>query len=493
MPGSNEYSVSPDVRTNTSESKPTLISKSNPTPETYQMQDFDMNTWVASVLKERYGTDGSNRDFRKLNRYLTSKEGLTALEQAKANHRASEMLKYTAAQQKQKASQNETNKQNNERVAPESVIKDKATSQVALKQPIKPKRTATNANVIAGAQTYKVESGNTLGQIVADYNKKNNANLRWQEVALWNNLDPAKMRIGQIIRFTEPGTSQTTPTEVKSNTTATPTVEAPAPVSNNEKSDSVMVQSMPNINSSDSLKVDSVSRDSALVLPVDTGNVVKAAVDTGNVVMPDSALLSSPDSVSISSKIPVATTRYPRNFTRSGQYFNYPTEQFMRDMKQYRDHLRSIVPEKIVSSNKQGGTMNRINYFQQGGAATSAQQGQADAFMQAILQGDPEAIAQLVEAANGGNGEAQQLIQTILNEEQKRNPKVAKAAQVIKQILGQATSAKWGSKLQYIRSLKYAKGGKACPACQTMKKGAEVEMKKCGGKKMKKRYFGGWL
>jgi hypothetical protein len=30
--------------------------------------------------------------------------------------------------------------------------------------------------------------------------------------------------------------------------------------------------------------------------------------------------------------------------------------------------------------------------------------------MQAILQGDPQAIAQLVEVANSGNGEAQQLI-----------------------------------------------------------------------------------
>ena len=59
---------------------------------------------------------------------------------------------------------------------------------------------------------------------------------------------------------------------------------------------------------------------------------------------------------------------------------------------------------------------------------------------------------------------------------------------------GQATAAKWGSKLNYIRSLKYAKGGKACPACE---KGApiKVEEKACGGKakKTKKRYFGGWL
>ena len=173
---------------------------------------------------------------------------------------------------------------------------------------------------------------------------------------------------------------------------------------------------------------------------------------------------------------------------------NDPIQQFMQEMNYWRNYFNSKrFNQNNISSNKQGGIMNRINYFQQGGAAPSAQQGQADAFMQAILQGDPQAISQLVEVANSGNSEAQQLIQTILKEEQKGNPNVAKAAQVIKQILGQATSAKWGSKLQYIRSLKYAKGGKTCPACQAMEKGAEVEMKKCGGKKMKKRYFGGYL
>jgi hypothetical protein len=51
------------------------------------MQDFDINAWVASVLKERYGTDYSNRDFRRLNRYVTSKEGMKALADARAAHK----------------------------------------------------------------------------------------------------------------------------------------------------------------------------------------------------------------------------------------------------------------------------------------------------------------------------------------------------------------------------------------------------------------------
>ena len=41
---------------------------------------------------------------------------------------------------------------------------------------------------------------------------------------------------------------------------------------------------------------------------------------------------------------------------------------------------------------------------------------------------------------------------------------------------GQATYAKWGSKLQYLKSLKYARGGKTCPAC--MKEGGETKKDK---------------
>ena len=136
---------------------------------------------------------------------------------------------------------------------------------------------------------------------------------------------------------------------------------------------------------------------------------------------------------------------------------------------------------------KQGGTMNRIKYFQQGGPAQ--QQGAQDvqkqvvALVQAAMQGDEKAnqtVTQIMEAAKAGDPQATQLAQLI--------------QQVVQQMKGQATAAKWGSKLNYIRSLKYAKGGKACPECG---KGAplKVEEKACGGKakKAKKHYFGGWL
>ena len=136
---------------------------------------------------------------------------------------------------------------------------------------------------------------------------------------------------------------------------------------------------------------------------------------------------------------------------------------------------------------KQGGTMNRIKYFQQGGP--TQQQGAQDiqqqvvALVQAAMQGDEKAnqtVTQIMEAAKAGDPQATQLAQLI--------------QQVVQQMKGQATAAKWGSKLNYIRSLKYAKGGKACPECGKSAP-LKVEEKACGGKakKAKKHYFGGWL
>lgn len=140
-----------------------------------------------------------------------------------------------------------------------------------------------------------------------------------------------------------------------------------------------------------------------------------------------------------------------------------------------------------VYKNKQGGTMNKIKYFQQGGQPT-AQAGQQDmqqqvvALVQAAMQGDQKAtqtVNKIMEAAKAGDKQAMQLAQMI--------------QQVAQKMQGQATAAKWGAKLSYIRSLKYARGGKTCPACQAAEKGDKIEKKACGGKKAKKHYFGGWL
>lgn len=163
------------------------------------------------------------------------------------------------------------------------------------------------------------------------------------------------------------------------------------------------------------------------------------------------------------------------NITQNLTNVNKPTST------QYKTVPNS--PGVGITYRKQGGTMNRINYFQQGGTTPQANiQEQVIALVQAAMQGDQEAnntIEQIMAKAKSGDPQATQLAQMI--------QKVAQEMQ------GQATMAKWGSKLGYIRSLKYARGGKTCKACQD---GEKIEMEACGGKtkkKAKKKYFGGWI
>lgn len=129
--------------------------------------------------------------------------------------------------------------------------------------------------------------------------------------------------------------------------------------------------------------------------------------------------------------------------------------------------LVGLVDEKPAYTliNKNGGTMNKVKYFQQGGTAPQQDiQKQVISLVQAAMKGDQKAtqtVNQIMQAAQQGDQQAMQLAQMI--------------QQVAKQIQGQATSAKWGSKLQYIKSLKFAKGGKTCPVCD---EGTKVKVAK---------------
>lgn len=135
---------------------------------------------------------------------------------------------------------------------------------------------------------------------------------------------------------------------------------------------------------------------------------------------------------------------------------------------------------------KMGGNIHKVQYFKNGNTMQQqdVKQKVKDLVQLAIQQG-PEA-----EQAN-------QLIQSIFKKAEQGDPQSAQLAQLIQaelqQVQGQTAYAKFGSKLDYIRSLKYAKGGKACPACEA--KQQMIEQQACGGKakKAKKRYFGGWL
>lgn len=123
---------------------------------------------------------------------------------------------------------------------------------------------------------------------------------------------------------------------------------------------------------------------------------------------------------------------------------------------EYEQWLSNYKKAKATGFKKQGGTMNKVKYFAQGGQPQTQNdvQRQVEALVEAALAGDQKAtqqVNQIMQAAKQGDQQAAQLAQMIQIAAQK--------------LQGQATSAKWGSKLQYIKSLKFAKGGKTCPAC----------------------------
>ena len=163
---------------------------------------------------------------------------------------------------------------------------------------------------------------------------------------------------------------------------------------------------------------------------------------------------------------------------RNGKY-----EQRNVSVSYPNGYTGTVNKNQFVTFDKQGGTMNKVKYFSQGGAPTQTTQNQmspeqelkaAVAFLRDVQAGKEKAVAsfqQIQAAAKKGVPEAQRMMELLVQ-----------ASKMLK-------SAKWGSKLEYIRSLKFAKGGKSCPVCEQQK----VEMKKCGGKKAKKHYFGGYL
>ena len=57
---------------------------------------------------------------------------------------------------------------------------------------------------------YTVKQGDTLSQIVLNYNKLNNTNFNWQDIAAWNNIaDPNNIQIGQTLSFVNPQQNNT--------------------------------------------------------------------------------------------------------------------------------------------------------------------------------------------------------------------------------------------------------------------------------------------
>lgn len=122
---------------------------------------------------------------------------------------------------------------------------------------------------------------------------------------------------------------------------------------------------------------------------------------------------------------------------------------------------------------KQGGVLNA---FQQGGPMVPATAGPSGA------QDIKTQVMQLVQAAMSGDQAATQQINQIMQAAQQGDAQAAQIAQIINQVAQemqrQAPAARMGTKLSYIKSLKYARGGKTC--------NSKVDSNKCGGKAKKR-------
>lgn len=160
----------------------------------------------------------------------------------------------------------------------------------------------------------------------------------------------------------------------------------------------------------------------------------------------------------------------------SGSGSEATTETYTPDLT-YTPYFSNQI---LIGGHKNGGTlnMNKINYFQEGGAmapqaAPTAAPAQAGQDIQAQ-------VMQLVQAAMNGDEQATQAIQKIMQAAQQGDQQAAQIAQMIqdvaKQMQGQATAAKYGAKLSYIKSLRsgcpegyevsyHKKGGVLCKEC----------------------------
>lgn len=411
-------------------------------PQFYQKKDFKTDK-----LKEMYGTMPSKRDLRRFNRYMNSEQG----QKDWLAHEDSESQKYmqswedriAASHAKAKAMMATQNETPAPAAAPapvqaptQTAVKKQVVEKPEVKPTLMPKADRWNAEAqkygfkdMDAVKAWQAENG-----LVADGKFGKNSLAKYNEIAQANQQAAA--------------TNQQT---IKANPVAA-TPQTPAPVmSLDEFRNHKNFRNHYGFRENASLTIEGKN----YPIMVSTGTYSPGSKDLYNdhtyAYDPETGLVRAVDE----SFIGVPNQRW-----KSGSDWVDWNKSF--GLKQ-----------------KHGGIMNRINYFQLGGAAPQ--------------QDIQKQVIQLVQAAMSGNQKANETVNEIIKAAKAGDQEAAQIARMIQtvaqQMQSQATSAKWGSKLNYIKSLKYAKGGKACPDCETKKK---VEEKACGGK-AKKRYFGGWL
>lgn len=162
----------------------------------------------------------------------------------------------------------------------------------------------------------------------------------------------------------------------------------------------------------------------------------------------DTTFVETPEKFEPHNSLRAPVSRKARSFDKDRTEYEILKRRF--------DEAASVVGDTIISKPKQI-VLPIKQYLQQGGQMQEQDvQQQIVQLVQAAMQGDQQAaqtIQQVMQAAERGDQQAIQLAQMI--------------QQVAKQMQGQTISAKLGSKLKYIKKLKYANGGKTCPTCGT--------------------------
>lgn len=465
MPGSNEYSINPELKTGASTEQLTKAPvHGNPVLLPYKPRNFE-----EVRAREMYGTEMDRRDNRRFKRYLKSAQGMVDAAHFEASEKARAQAANDYATQQNVARLQSKNPISTTPIsAPVKVaeVTPRTETKPSSAQRIKP---TVDWNSIAQqngfADMEAVRQWQLKNGLVADGKFGKNSKAKW---------DSLKQQSSVVV-------NKQPSQEVLPNSVSNTNVKEPAKFNLAQFAKNNGLQITKQMN-----------RDLVRWDPDGFGDFW---VDSEGNIYEGGTLFDSTRTVNLSSGLGYGQ-RKSRYEALQNAISGVDNSTGLAGLKidensNQRKSITRTAPYRTLY--KQGGTMNRINYFQQGGAAPQQDiKAQVTALVQAAMQGDQKAtqqVNQIMEAAKAGDKQAMQIAQIM--------------EQVVKELQGQATSAKWGAKLGYIKSLKYAKGGKTCPACKNggipetadkayIKSTKKVEEKACGGK-AKKKYFGGLI
>ena len=495
MPGSTEYSMAPAGLSGVSKTvatTPTLVSNPVTTaklgdaytnlPEVYKTQDFNEQNYRDQLLATKYGTEASRRDKRKFSRYMKSEEGLAEMDKAKQAHTQAENQKWSQSlkARSQAMDQESTRRLDAMKAEWDSAVAQYDTNSAKMEEQDLTARIAGQARFgdafrlarQSGLETFTWR-GKSYGTKYATEVGTSGKSTRSTTPAPAPKAEAKPVTANPVIPETPVSTSSSAQTPAATPATPVPAAKVASTNTGWTEQDFRSSPHFRNIYGSPKNRV--------LTIEGKTYPIMATTGLFGNPVVDNDHTYAFDPNTGMIRKV------------KESWIFGGPTVGGNNQFAQGSTWIdpRTIKNPKLatptganagagggIAHRKQGGTMNRINYFQQGGAAPQQDiEAQVTALVQAAMQGDQQAtqqVNQILEAAKAGDQQAMQIAQMI--------------QQIVEQMQGQATAAKWGAKLGYIKSLKYAKGGKTCPACEK-----QVEMKACGGKKAKKRYFGGLI